>query len=187
MAKEVEILFEQVENIVRKEENADHYHYLLFPLCFEMPSFSRCSKGSHIKVDCMQYDHICNLVIKLPLHNTLRACSFTREPFTMKYNLRLVKFKYSCKQQINPFPNNDTFGCVWERSLLKTLWEKEKLLVQAISPLPTMFSPLSTTEITIFVTFNPFPNDKFWTIPNWKSLQTIILNLMKMAESSLKW
>ena len=26
---------------------------------------------------------------------------------------------------------------------------------------------------------NPFPNDKFWTLPNWKSLQTTILILIK--------
>ena len=32
--------------------------------------------------------------------------------------------------------------------------------------------------------FNPFQIDKFQTLPNWKSLQTTILNLMKMAESS---
>ena len=32
---------------------------------------------------------------------------------------------------------------------------------------------------------NPFPNDKFWTLPNYKSLQTTILSLMKLAESSL--
>ena len=36
----------------------------------------------------------------------------------------------------------------------ETLWEKEKLLVQAISTFLTMFSPLSKTEIIIFVTFN---------------------------------
>ena len=40
------------------------------------------------------------------------------------------------------------------RNLLKTLWEKEKLLVQAISPFPTMFSTRSKTGIIIFVTFN---------------------------------
>ena len=32
--------------------------------------------------------------------------------------------------------------------------------------------------------FNPFPNDKFETFPNWKSLQMTILSLMKMMESS---
>ena len=40
---------------------------------------------------------------------------------------------------LNPFPHSDTFWRVWERSLLKKLWEKEKLLVQAISPFPTIF------------------------------------------------
>ena len=36
------------------------------------------------------------------------------------------------------------------------------------------------------LTFNPFPNDKFWTLPNWKSLQTTIQNLTKIAECSPK-
>ena len=34
------------------------------------------------------------------------------------------------------------------------MWEKEKLLLQAISHFPTMFSTLSKAEIIIFVTFN---------------------------------
>ena len=29
---------------------------------------------------------------------------------------------------------------------------------------------------------NPFPNDKFWTLPNRKGLQKTISNLTKMAE-----
>ena len=53
-----------------------------------------------------------------------------------------------------PFPHIDTFWQIWERSLLKTLWVKEKLLVQAIFPFPTMFCSLSKTEIIISVTFN---------------------------------
>ena len=32
-------------------------------------------------------------------------------------------------QTLNPFPNNPWFVRVWSTSLLKTLWEKEKLLV----------------------------------------------------------
>ena len=39
----------------------------------------------------------------------------------------------------------------------------------------------------IFYNFNRFPNDKFWTRPNWRSLQTTISNLMKMVENSSKW
>ena len=34
--------------------------------------------------------------------------------------------------------------------------------------------------------FNAFPNDKFYTLPNSKSLQTTILNFMKMAVNSFK-
>ena len=34
--------------------------------------------------------------------------------------------------------------------------------------------------------FNPFPNDKFQTLPNSNSLQTTILNLIEMVKSSLK-
>ena len=37
------------------------------------------------------------------------------------------------------------------------------------------------------INFNPLPDDKFWTLPNWKSLQTTISNLMKMAESYSNW
>ena len=31
----------------------------------------------------------------------------------------------------NPFPHNDTFWRLWETILLKTLWEKGKLLVKS--------------------------------------------------------
>ena len=33
------------------------------------------------------------------------------------------------------------------------------------------------------ILINPLPHDKFYTLPNWKSLQTTISNLTKMAES----
>ena len=42
---------------------------------------------------------------------------------------------------------------------------------------------LSMTNV--FIKFNPFPNDKFQTCPNQKSLQTTISKLMKMAYSFL--
>ena len=37
------------------------------------------------------------------------------------------------------------------------------------------------------ITLNPFPNNKFWTLPNWKSLQTTNSNLTEMAESYPNW
>ena len=68
-----------------------------------------------------------------------------------------------------------TFDGSGKEVFLKTLWEKEKLLVQAISPYPTMFSTLSKTEITIFVTFNLFSTNAFnlvWSkiLSCWKGL-----------------
>ena len=57
-------------------------------------------------------------------------------------------------QFFNPFPHNDTFWHPWETSLLKTLWEKEKLLVTSSCSFPTMFSTVSKTEIIIFVSFD---------------------------------
>ena len=38
-------------------------------------------------------------------------------------------------------------------------------------------------EFVSYLSLNPFPNDKYLTVPNSKSLQTTILNVMKMAES----
>ena len=35
------------------------------------------------------------------------------------------------------------------------------------------------------VYIKPFPNDKFQILPNWKSLQMTILNLMKIVETKL--
>ena len=46
--------------------------------------------------------------------------------------------------------------------------------------------PIKQGQVTIKIFFNPFPTNKFQTLPNWKSLQMTISNLMKMAESSLK-
>ena len=51
----------------------------------------------------------------------------------MPYGSAILKAKSSSPfenhSQVNPFPHNDTFWRPRETSLLKTLWEKEKLLV----------------------------------------------------------
>ena len=40
-----------------------------------------------------------------------------------------VILREATHEEINPFPNKPWFLCVCSTSLLKTLWEKEKLLV----------------------------------------------------------
>ena len=41
----------------------------------------------------------------------------------------------------------------------------------------------SLTLIWNWLSFNPLPDDKFLTLPNWKSLHTTISNLTKMAKA----
>ena len=41
VAKNLIFLFDRVENIVGKGENAGYQHFLLFSQCFQRPSFSR--------------------------------------------------------------------------------------------------------------------------------------------------
>ena len=71
-----------------------------------------------------------------------------------EYGKHCGKRRNTTIRPLNPFPHNNTFCWVWERSFLKTLWETEKSLVQAISPFPTMFFTLPNIESTIFVKFN---------------------------------
>ena len=42
--KKSKFALRQVENIAGKEENAGYQHFLLFPQCFQKPSFSRSLK-----------------------------------------------------------------------------------------------------------------------------------------------
>ena len=44
LAEKLKKFFEQVENIVGKEENAGHQHFLIFPQCFQKRSLSLSSK-----------------------------------------------------------------------------------------------------------------------------------------------
>ena len=49
-------------------------------------------------------------------------------PFWKLYATCII-FEIVVRLSVNPFPHNDTFWHPWETSLLKTPWEKEKLLV----------------------------------------------------------
>ena len=54
-----------------------------------------------------------------------------------KWQLQFLSFWKSLKcivwERVNPFPHNDAVWRLWETSLLKTLWENEKLLVTSNS------------------------------------------------------
>ena len=60
----------------------------------------------------------------------------------------------SIEYSIKPFPHNDTFWRPWERSLLKTLWEKEKLLVTSNFSFTHSVFYLIKELPAIFIKFN---------------------------------
>ena len=57
-------------------------------------------------------------------------------------------------------------------------------IVKSFVLLLQSFQKTSSTGKIVSQKVSPFPNDKFKTLPNSKSLQLTILNLMKMGERS---
>ena len=67
--------------------------------------------------------------------------------------------------EFNPFPHNNTFWRPWETSLLKTLWEKEKLLVMS------NFSFFHSVFFTCLDNFLPFSSNLKLSSANSFSLE----------------
>ena len=70
----------------------------------------------------------------------------------------------STYQHFNPFPHTDTFWHPLETSLLKTLWEKEKLLITS------NFSFFHS----VFCHFRQIWNCRLQTLSVWKSLKFVV-------------
>ena len=69
---------------------------------------------------------------------------------------------------VNPFPNKPGFLCVCSTSLLKTLWEKEKLLITSdFSFSHSVFYPFRRT----LCHFHKIQNCRLQTFSVWKSLK----------------
>ena len=71
---------------------------------------------------------------------------------------------------INPFPNKPWFLRVCSTSLLKTLWEKEKLLVTSNFSFSQWFLPICRT----FCHFHPIWNCRLQTLSVWLSLKFVV-------------
>ena len=71
---------------------------------------------------------------------------------------------------VNPFLHDDTFWRPWETSLLKTLWEKEKLLVMSNFSFSQCFLPVWIT----FCHFRQIWNCCLQTLLVWKSLKFVV-------------
>ena len=80
---------------------------------------------------------------------------------------------------INPFPNKPWFLRVCSTSLLKTLWEKEKLLVMSnFSFSRSVFLPVWRT----FCHFHQTSNCRLQPLLIWKSLKFVVWERVKPTE-----
>jgi hypothetical protein len=95
--------------------------------------------------------------------------------FWKHYLSLLLRF---CK--FNRFPNKPWFACVCSKCLLKTLWEKEKLLVtNNFSFSPIVFYLLGGLS-AIFIGFK---NCCLQTLSIWKSPKFVIWERVKMKHN----
>ena len=87
-------------------------------------------------------------------------------------------FKTPALQTVNPFPNKPWFLCVCSASLLKTLWEKDKLLVTSnLSFSPRCFLPVWRT----FCHFHQIWNCSLRTLSLWKSSELVVWERVKQV------
>ena len=54
--------------------------------------------------------------------------------------LLIKKILYSAAFEVNPVPHDDNFSHSFGRKLLKTFWEKEKMLMPAFSSFSSLIS-----------------------------------------------
>ena len=79
---------------------------------------------------------------------------------------------------LHPFPNKPRFSRVCSRSLLKTLWEKEKLLVTSNFSFPPSFLPIWMA----FYRFHQIQNCHLQTLSVWKSRKTVVWERVKNSQ-----
>ena len=79
----------------------------------------------------------------------------------------MEKILVASMRNINPFPNKPWFLCVCSTCLLKTMWEKEKLLIMLL--FPHCFLPFWRT----FCHFHQIQNC-MQTLSVWKSLKFVV-------------
>ena len=106
----------------------------------------------------------------------------------------LIYLRNICKVGLNPFPNKLWFLRICNTRFLKTLWEKEKLLVtsnfsfsqQVFYPLQELSAIFIEFEIVVckLFQFNPLPDDKNL---DWSKLKQFAEDNFKFDENSRKF
>ena len=82
-------VFDRVENIVGKGENAGYQHFLLFPQCLEKASFPESSKGVFV---WEWFQHIKVAICGRKIQNTKQGnCQFLVIPISVLKALKKLK------------------------------------------------------------------------------------------------
>ena len=117
----------RVENTVGKGEIARYEQFFLFPQCFQKACFPGGVKGCR----CVTHYHTMPHFDVLETYSCRKHC----QKKTIACNKQFLLFSQCFLPYMalifhfNPFPNKPWIFSVCSTSLLKTLWEKEKLLV----------------------------------------------------------
>ena len=90
---------------------------------------------------------------------------------------------YLLPSEINPFPNKPWFSCLCSTCLMKTLWEKEKLLVKSIFSFShSAFYPLTHYQILDSSKLKEFADDNFKFDENGSNLSIWVENIVGKGE-----
>ena len=93
-----------------------------------------------------------------------------------KHNCRQINCVQILVSVFKPFQNKPWFLCVCSTSLLKTLWEKEKLLVTSnFSFSHSVFYPF----LEIFCHFHQIWNCRLQSLSVWKRLKCVVWERVK--------
>ena len=127
----------RVEKIVANEGIA--YHQNVFHLSQFFPVF--WCKGVYVGLNIGE--------------NSVSNFSVCHNVFKSRLQ-QIHHIKYTSGKRVNPFPHIYAFWGLCSRWLLKTLWQRKKLLKRAISSFATMFSTLFSNLTYIYRAFPCF-------------------------------
>ena len=126
---------------------------------------------------CFEFGQGQNFVV-CRLIKSLANVSHSPKETLRFYHLTHIEFPF---MYFNPFPNKPLFLRVCSTSLLKTLWEKEKLLVTSNFSFSQCILPIWRT----FYNFDQELNCHLQTLSVWKSLQFVIWERLKQLARNI--
>ena len=113
--------------------------------CVTLTLYEQVFKTAHLQVmedNCIKLLRNSSTIVEVMVWTNRDGRKHSRMDQTVLVTTMSHSPQVGSTETLNPFPQNDTFWCPWETSLLKTLWEKEKLLVKSnFSFSPSVFFP----------------------------------------------